>query len=241
MQSQRQRRVLAVIPARGGSKGLPKKNISSLAGRPLIAYTIDAALQARLLDRTIVSTEDPRIAEVARRCGADTPFQRPPKLAQDDTPGIDPILHAVRWLAEHEGYCPDYVICLQPTSPLRIAEDIDNSITLVLEKDADGVVSLCEAKEHPYWTKRVTEDGKVVDFTPLDKAYNRRQDLPPVYALNGAIYLARRDVLLEQQTFYTDHTYAYIMPIERGLDIDTPWDLYLAELLLKGGPYQKGA
>lgn len=234
MALKKQGRVLAVIIARGGSKGLPLKNIRFLAGKPLIAYTIDAALHARLLDRTVVSTDDGQIAEIARQYGAETPFLRPPELAQDETTVYPVLSHAVQWLEKSEGYRPDYVMLLQPTSPLRTAEDIDNAIALAREKNADGVVSLCETKHHPYWVKRVMGDGQVLDFTPLDKPYNRRQELPKAFALNGAIYMVKRQVLLERQTFYTDRTYSYIMSIEHSLDIDTPWDLHLAELILQG-------
>ena len=168
MSPERESRVLAVITARGGSKGLPQKNIRPLAGKPLIAYTIDTASQARLLDRTVVSTDDQQIAEIARQHGAETPFLRPPQLATDDISVYPALAHAVQWLEEHEDYHPDYVMLLQPTSPLRTVEDIDNSIMIALEKDADGVVSLCEAKHHPYWMKRVTVDGQIVDFIPQD-------------------------------------------------------------------------
>lgn len=225
--------VVGIIPARGGSKAIPKKNVASLAGRPLIAWTITAALCSPALNRVIVSTDDAKIAEVAQQWGAEVPFLRPAELAQDDTSGIEPVLHAVRWLDEHEGYRPDYVMVLQPTSPLRTAEDIEAAMQLARERQADGVVSVCSVHQHPCWMKRITEDGRLTDFLPLDSAYTCRQDLPPVYALNGAIYLARREVLLERQTFYTDRTYGYIMPPERSLDIDTPWDLHLADLILK--------
>lgn len=236
--------VLGIIPARGGSKGLPNKNILPLAGKPLIAHTIAAALAARLLDKVIVSTDHEGIAEKARQYGADVPFIRPSELAQDDT-AIYPVLaHAVRWLEQHEGYSPDYVMLLQPTSPLRNTEDIDSAVRLALEKDADGVVSLSSLKHHPYWTKGVSTDGRIVDFIPLDSplevSYNRRQDLPEAYALNGAIYLVRRPVLLEKQTFYTDRTYAYIMPPERSIDVDSSWDLHIAELILRDGKTETG-
>jgi len=226
-------KVLAVIPARGGSKGIPRKNIAKVAGKPLVAWTIETAIICPLLDRVIISTDDPEIANVARCYGAEVPFLRPSELAQDDTPGIETILHTVRWLHEHEGYRPDYVMVLQPTLPLRTVEDIEAAVQLAWECQADGVVSVCTVHRHPYWMKRITEDGRLTDFLSLDHAYTQRQELPPVYALNGAIYLARCEVLLEQRTFYTDRTYAYIMPPERSLDIDTPWDLYLADLILK--------
>lgn len=226
-------KVLAIIPARGGSKRVPRKNVRDLCGKPVIAYTIEAALESSVFSRIIVSTDDDEVAGVAKRLGADVPFMRPPELAQDDTPGIEPVLHAVCWLDEHERYRPDYVMLLQPTSPLRTAKDIEAAVQLAQKKQADSVVSVCSVDQHPYWMKQITEDGRLVDFLLLDRAYTRRQDLPSVYALNGAIYLARREVLLKQQTFYTDRTYAYIMPPERSLDIDIPWDLYLADLILK--------
>jgi len=224
---------LAIVPARGGSKSIPRKNIVPVAGKPLIAWTIEIALAAPVLDRVIVSTDDPEIADVASRHGAEVPFLRPAQLAQDDTPGIEPVLHAVRWLDEHESYRPDYVMVLQPTSPLRTSQDIEAAVQLAREWQADGVVSVCPAHQHPYWMKSITEDGRLTDFLPLDRVCACRQALPPVYALNGAVYLARREVLLALETFYTDRTYAYIMPPERSLDIDTPWDLYVAELILK--------
>ena len=224
---------LAVIPARSGSKGIPRKNLAKVAGKPLVAWTIETALACPLLDRVIISTDDSEIADVACCYGAEAPFLRPSELAQEDTPGIEPILHAVHWLDEHEGYRPDYVMVLQPTSPLRTAEDIKTAVQLAQERQADGVVSVCPAHQHPYWMKRITEDGRLADFLSLDHAYTQRQELPPIYALNGAIYLTRREVLLERRTFYTDRTYGYIMPLERSLDIDTPWDLHLADLILK--------
>jgi N-acylneuraminate cytidylyltransferase/CMP-N,N'-diacetyllegionaminic acid synthase len=225
--------ILAVIPARGGSKSIPYKNIRVLAGKPLIAWTIEMALACLGLDRVIVSTDNQGIADIARQYGAEVPFLRPSKLAQEDTPGIEPILHAVQWLDEHESYRPDYVIVLQPTSVLRTTQDIEAAVQLAEKYQADAVVSVCPVSQHPYWMKRLTEDGRVLDFLLLDHPYTSRQELPPVYALNGAVYLIRREVLLQRKTFYTDRTYAYIMPLERSLDIDTPWDWYLAELILK--------
>ena len=130
-------------------------------------------------------------------------------------------------------YRPDFVMLLQPTSPLRTTEDIEGVIRIALEKKGDSVVSVCIAHNHPYWTKRIAKNGILVGFLPKAPKSTRRQGLPPAYALNGAIYLARREVLLNQKTLYTEKTYAYIMPQERSLDIDTPWDLYLADLILK--------
>ncbi len=158
---------------------------------------------------------------------------RPADLAQDDTPGIEPVLHAAHWLNENDGYRPDLIMLLQPTSPLRIPEDIDRAIELIREKKADAVVSVTPVEEHPYLMKRIDGAGRMTDFIKLEQPIDRRQDLPEIYVLNGAIYLARYEVLVEQKTFYTDNTLSLVMPVERSLDIDTPWDLYLADLILK--------
>lgn len=204
-----------------------------MAGKPLIAWTVETALAATLLERVIVSTESPEIADVARLYGAEVPFLRPTDLAQDDTPGIAPVLHAAQWLADNEGYHPDMIMLLQPTSPLRIPEDIDRAIELIREKRADAIVSVTSAEAHPYWMKQIDGVGRMTDFIKLDQPTDHRQDLPEVYVLNGAIYLARYEVLVEHKTFYTDNTFSLVMPMERSLDIDTPWDLYLADLILK--------
>ncbi len=212
---------------------MPMKNIAMLAGKPLIYYTIEAALESEVLDRLIVSTDSPQIADAARSFGAEVPFMRPVELARDDTPGIEPPIHALEWLAAEEGYRPQYLMVLQPTSPFRTADDVQAAVRILQESSADAVVSVCEAHDHPYWTKRVEPDGRLSDFLSLDREYPRRQDLPPAYVLNGAIYLARAQMLLQERTYYARDTYAYVMPRERSLDIDTAWDLHLAELLLK--------
>ena len=226
------KRAAAIIPARGGSKGIPGKNLKPAAGKPLIAWTVETALAATLLDRVIVSTDSPEIADLARRYGAEVPFMRPAHLAQDDTPGIAPVLHAAQWLADNEGYRPDMIMLLQPTSPLRIPEDIDRAIELIREKGADAIVSVTPVEAHPYWMKQIDGAGRMTDFIKLDQPFLRRQDLPEAYALNGAIYVVRRTVLLERETFFPENTYAYVMPAERSLDVDTTWDLYLADLVL---------
>jgi len=158
---------------------------------------------------------------------------RPAHLAQDDTPGIAPVLHAAQWLADNEGYRPDMIMLLQPTSPLRIPEDIDRAIELIREKGADAIVSVTPVEAHPYWMKQIDGAGRMTDFIKLDQPFLRRQDLPEAYALNGAIYVVRRTVLLERETFFPENTYAYVMPAERSLDVDTTWDLYLADLVLR--------
>ena len=233
---------LALIPARGGSKGIPHKNLAPGGGRPLIAWTVAAARAAGPVDRVVVSTDDAVIAAVGRELGAEIPFLRPAELAQDDTPGIAPPLHALRWLEKHEGYRPALLLLLQPTSPLRTAEDIRAAVELLQARDADAVVSVTPVRKHPHWMKRLGAEGRLIDAPALahgleavpQRGGTRRQDLPPLYAPNGAVYLARRDVLLDHGGWYTERTYAYVMPEERSLDIDTPWDLHLADLVLGG-------
>lgn len=231
--------LLCIIPAKGTSTRLPRKNIAPLGGKPLLAHTIKAAYDSQILDRICVSTEDEEIAEVARSFGAEVPFMRPAELSREDVPGIQAVLHAVRLLEELEGYCPKYVVVLPPTSPFRTEQDIRAAVHLAQERKADGVVSVCSADQHPYWMKRLTEDGRLTNFLSGDREY-LSQELPPLYIPNGAIYLARRTILLKQQMFYTDRTYAYIMPSERSLDIDTPWDLYMADLILKDRLHREG-
>jgi len=225
-------RTLALIPARGGSKGLPRKNIALLLGKPLIAWTIEAARACALIDRVVVTTEAEEIAAVAREWGAEAPFMRPAELAADDVPGIHALVHAVEWLQEHQDYHADYVMSLVATSPLRTAEDIGAAIRLAEAHHADVVSSVHPAQEHPYWAQRITPDGWLVPFLDIQPASTQRQKLPPVYALNGAIWLARTEVLM-QHLGVSERTYGYVIPAERALDIDTAWHLYLAELILK--------
>jgi N-acylneuraminate cytidylyltransferase/CMP-N,N'-diacetyllegionaminic acid synthase len=225
-------KMLALIAARGGSKRIPNKNLASLAGRPMIAYTIQAALESHSVDRLVVSTDDRQIAEVARSLGAEAPFMRPAALASDNASSVSVVLHALDQLAL-DNYSPDSVMLLQPTSPLRTALDIDRAADLLRSKNADAVVSVCSAVPHPYWTKRLDQNGCVSEFIPQQAPASRSQDLPPAYALNGAIYLSRREILVKTQSFYGGKTCAYIMPAWRSSDIDSYWDLHIADLLLR--------
>lgn len=229
---------IAIIPARAGSKGIRNKNISPVGGKPLIAWTIEAAAACKAISRTIVSTDSSLFADVARQHGAEVPFLRPPELAKDDTPGIAPVIHAIEWLATHQNYRPEYIMLLQPTSPLRTANDIDSAIQLARTRNADSVVSVCEVSHHPYWTMKLKDDGSLASFldlnlTELQQKYPRRQDLPKAYAENGAIYLVRCSVLRESRTLYGTRLIGYVMPMERSLDIDTPLDLRLADEMLR--------
>lgn len=226
-------KILALITARGGSKGLPGKNILPLGGKPLIAWTIEAAQQARSIDRIVVSTDDVKIAEVARDCGAEVPFVRPAELAGDTSPHIDVILHAMDALASIDACQPVWLMLLQPTSPFRTADDIDRAAQLVFEKDAPAIVSVVETHDHPYLVRKIGANGALEPFVTCDIAYPRRQDLPQAYALNGAIYLCRTETIRRLRTLEPPGTIAYPMPPNRSLQIDTAWDLEMCELVAR--------
>ncbi|MFH1033295.1 MAG: acylneuraminate cytidylyltransferase family protein [Pseudomonadota bacterium] len=225
--------VLALITARGGSKGLPRKNVLDLAGRPLIAWSIKAASEAASAPRIVVSTDDQEIARAARDWGAEVPFMRPAALAQDDSPHLEVILHAVAWLEQNQGYRPQWVLLLQPTSPLRLARDIDDALALARQKGGQSVVSVQEAPSHPFLLQTIDAGGRLREFMPTPPGYLRRQDFPAIYALNGAIYLVSRQMLLAKQALLDQETLALVMPPERSLDVDTPWDFHLARLVLE--------
>lgn len=220
-------KTFALIPARGGSKGIPRKNIKELAGKPLIVWTIEAALRSSLLSAVVVSTDDSEIANIAREAGAQVPFMRPSELAQDSTPGIDPVMHAVAHLP---GF--DSVLLLQPTSPLRTTKDIDECLRLATLRQASSVVSVSDAETHPYWTYRLAGDLKLEKFVDA-LSVARRQDLPHAYMLNGAMYFAEITWLLQSGTLINQETLAYVMPRERSVDLDSPIDWKFAELLMK--------
>lgn len=213
------KKVLGIIPARGGSKGVPGKNIRVVAGKPLIAWTIEEAKKSKYLDRLILSSDDAEIIRVAKEWGVDVPFVRPDELAQDDTPGIEPVLHAVR---ELPGY--DYIVLLQPTSPLRSVEDIDHCIENCFTLVAPACVSVTVPEKSPYWMYTVNSDNRM---KPLLEAYDYtcRQDLPVVYALNGAVYVADISWLELKKSFVTEETVAFEMTKEHSVDIDTESDL----------------
>jgi CMP-N,N'-diacetyllegionaminic acid synthase len=217
---------------------VPRKNLRSVAGRPLIAWTIEAARRARSLDRIVVTTDDADIAETAREAGAEVPFMRPADLAGDDVPGVLPVVHAVTWLGEHENYRPDRIVLLQPTSPLRTAEDIDAALQLHDRHPSSSIISVSPAPHHPSWFKMVDDNQRVHDFLAEDPDAVRQQ-LPVAYGMNGAIYIVPRTVLLEQRALYGSDTRAYVMPPERSLDVDSEWDLHLAALILQNGPWRR--
>jgi len=227
-------RVLGIITARGGSKGIPRKNIRLLAGKPLLQYTAEAAHAATHLTRTILSTDDPEIVEVGRACGVEVPFLRPPELARDDTPTLPVIQDTVRRL-EAAGEHFDAVLILQPTNPLRRPEDIDGSIELLEQTGADSVISFVDVGEkHPARMKFIDDKGRVID-PPFAEAFEgqRRQDLPKLYLREGSIYLTRRDVLMNHNSIKGRDCRAWMIPEERACNIDTLFDWFIAEQLLK--------
>jgi CMP-N,N'-diacetyllegionaminic acid synthase len=223
-------RVLAVVAARGGSKGVPRKNVLPVAGRPLLAWSLQAARESRYVDRVIVSSEDAEILALAGSFGADVPFTRPPELARDDTPGIEPVLHAVSAL---QGF--DIVVLLQPTSPLRTSSDVDACLERLEASAAPSCVSVCEAECHPYLTYGLSDGGALRGFVTDRSVSNlRRQEFPFACRLNGAVYAARISWLVAARSFVSAGTVGYVMPQERSLDIDTREDMALAEVALSG-------
>src|SRR5262245_4221554 len=222
------RRVLGVIAARGGSKGLPRKNILPLGGKPLIAWSIEAAARSKALDRAVVSTDDVEIAEAAKRAGGDVPFLRPPELATDTASIIDAVLHAVD--ATGDDYSD--VVLLQATSPLRTSADIDDAIALYRKAGASSCVAVTQVQKGPWWMYRMDDRGRIQPLLGAHGSANRRQDQPSAYLPNGAVYVAAIEWLRHARTFYCEDTVAFVMPPERSCDIDTALDLKLAELLI---------
>lgn len=228
--------VLGVITARGGSKSIPGKNIKLFAGKPLIAHTIEMAKESGVFDRLIVSTDDEQIVEVARKYGCEVPFLRPKELAEDATPHLYVMQHAVKWMQDNENYKPDYVMILQPTSPLRLPFHIKESVELALKSDADSVlsVSLVPKHFHPDWQFIKDEKGRLKIFTGAEvkNITRRRQDLPDTYFKNGAIFLFKPEVLFTNQpSIYGDSVLAYLMDDKYSVNIDTLDDWALAEKL----------
>jgi CMP-N,N'-diacetyllegionaminic acid synthase len=234
-------KVLGIITARGGSKGVPGKNLKPLGGKPLLFYTVDAAVDTAV-DRLILSTDDPKIADAGRALGCEVPFMRPPELARDETPHLPVIQHAVQWLKEHDGYAPDVVVTLQPTSPLRSAIDISGALRMLELSGADSVVSVTEvsAHAHPMRMLRLDAQGDATLFVtgePVRKRINRRQDLPPAFVMNGAVYACRTHVLFgDEPSLYGNRVVAYPMPPDRSISIDSFEDWAEAEAALARQP-----
>lgn len=224
---------LGVIPARGGSKSIPRKNITPLCGKPMIAYTIAAAQNSQRLTQFVVSSEDTGIIDVAKKYGAPVPFIRPTELATDDAPSLPVVQHAVIEMERTLGITYDYIVLLQPTTPLRLSEDIDRALDKLAATGADSVISVCDVGAyHPARMRQIVDDQLVELPTREPKEMLRRQDLPPVYIRNGAIYAVRRDVLMEKNSMVGKVSRPYIMPEERSVNVDSRLDLLLAEILL---------
>lgn len=232
--------VLGLIPARGGSKGVPGKNVRAVAGKPLIAWTVEAARASRYIDRLILSSDDRGIIDLARTLGCEAPFVRPSELATDEADSLSVVRHALAALPERYAY----LVLLQPTSPMRKAEDIDGAIEACVAGNATACVSVCEAEKSPFWMMQLRENNVIAPLFPPDRIPDRRQDAPRIFALNGAVYVARTEHLINGGTFLAlegsregfeagaGSTLGYPMPRDRSFDIDTELDLAIAEFIL---------
>lgn len=226
------KKVLAIIPARGGSKRLPRKNALPLAGKPLIAWTIKAALAVASITEVMVSTDDDEISCIAKVTGAQVPYKRSAELSSDTASSIAVVIDVLNYYKQQEREF-DYVILLQPTSPLRTDKDIESAIELLEAKQADAIVSVCPVEHSPLWSNTLPEDDSLNNFISNEIKSTRSQDLPEYYRLNGAIYICRVEKLLEEQSFFlADNIFAYKMTTEASVDIDNHIDFLLAEALL---------
>lgn len=231
--------VLAVIPARAGSKRVPQKNKRLLLGKPLLFYTIEAAQNSGVIDEIVVSTDDEEIAEIAKKAGVSVPFLRPAELAQDGSKTIDVVIHLIEWYKEKQNKEWDVILLLQPTSPLRTAKHIQEAWRLFLEKETDAVVSVCQVEHHPWWSNTLSADGNMKNFLSEEIINKRSQELPLFYRLNGAIYFAKAAILKEYRSFFIEKSFAYVMKRECSIDIDSELDFLVAECLLKTNQEKK--
>lgn len=222
------KKILAVIPARGGSKGVPGKNIRSAGGKPLIAWIIEAAKASQYVDRIILSSDNQKIIDSAKAFGCEVPFVRPSEFAQDNSSSSDVVVHA---LEKIPGY--DYVMLFQPTSPLTLSRDIDGCIESCINSNAKAMVSVTEPGKNPYWMFKIGKDNKLLPLLGEDYLNKPRQQLPPVYTPTGAIYMAETGWFLKKQSFYSNVTKGFVMPLERSLDIDSELDFNFFETFLK--------
>ena len=219
---------LAIIPARGGSKRLPRKNILDLCGKPLISWSIEAALKSKYISKVVVSSDDEEILNISSNFGADI-IKRPYELANDTATTFDTVKHTID---NFENY--DYIVLLQPTSPLRNEKHIDEAIELLEEKQADAIVSVCEMDHSPLWSNTLPKDGNMRGFLREEILNKRSQDLEKYYRLNGAIYICKTDKLLENKSFFLkDNIFAYIMDRKSSIDIDEEIDFLFAERVIE--------
>jgi len=225
-------KVLAVICARGGSKGVPRKNLRLLAGQPLIVHTIEVVRKCPSIDQVVVSTDDPDIAEIARKNGAEVPFMRPKELALNSSAKLPVIKHAVNYMESKESYRPDIVVDLDPTSPLRTEADIEACIKMIRDEGAGNVFSVTKARRNPYFNMVEIVDGKVRLVKTLPRPVVRRQDAPQVFDMNASIYAWKREVLMNNDSIFLERTRIYEMP-GWALDIDSETDFEFVEFILK--------
>ncbi len=221
-------KVLGLITARGGSKAVPRKNVRMVGGKPLIAWTIEAALTSKTIDHVILSSDDEEIISVAKKWGCEAPFVRPDELASDTAGTLDVVRHALK--LEGEGY--DYVVLLQPTSPLREPGDIDAAVELCHTRNTPTCVTVCEVDKTPYWMFKLDENACLEPLFPIEQMPVNRQAANPVYMLNGAVYVSRNNHIINGGEFVSNETVVHIMPPERSLDIDTEQDLARMEFSL---------
>jgi len=227
------KRILAVIPARGGSKRLPNKNIKELCGKPLITWSVEAGLKSKYIDKLIVSTDSDEIARVSRKSGADVPFIRPDYLGTDSASSFDVIKHSIEFLG-NDGEHFDYLVLLQPTSPLRTTEDIDLSIEELFRKKANSVTSVCEVDHSPLWSNTLPKSYSMNNFIRKSVRGKNSQELKTYYRINGAVYVCLIKSLLEEKSFISkSKSFAYIMDKKKSVDIDTELDFIIAETILK--------
>lgn len=224
--------MLAVIPARGGSKGVPGKNIKELGGKPLIAYTIKAAVDSGIFEKIIVSTDSKEIADAAVSYGAEVPFLRPDEISGDLVSSDDVLLHALSYYGQ-QGVTFDSICKLQPTSPLRGSVHLKEAYRLFQEKEADFLVSVCECEHSPLWSGLIGSDLRLDHFIPEEAKRACRQDMPTYYRLNGAIYMGKTEPFRETKNFLGNNSIAYIMRMEDSVDIDNPLDFTVAEILMR--------
>ena len=220
--------VLGLLAARGGSKGVPCKNLRKIGGKSLLAWSVEAGKQSHCIDRLILSTDDEEIVEAGRQLGCEVPFVRPANLATDEAKSIEVVRHALNSLPEKF----DYLVLLQPTSPLRTANDIDRCVELCYQKKAPACVSITESEKTPHWMYELLEDHRMRPVLPETEVLTRRQDFPQTYTLNGAVFVARAD-WISQNDFLGPDTIGYKMPRARSIDIDTETDLLLADTILR--------
>ncbi len=226
------KKILAVIPARGGSKGLPGKNIRPLVGKPLISWSIEQGLSSKYIDKVVVSTDSPGIAEIARKAGAHVPFLRPERLATDNAASIDVILHAIDQLSD-AGEMFDIVVMLEPTSPLRESADLDNAIKLLIETpDAESIVGICRVESaHPQFLVKL-EERYLRPYINKDYRVLRRQEIDDLYFFEGSLYISHIDKLRTRKNFYHDKCIGYVVPKWKSFEVDDMIDFFITEALL---------